>query len=151
MGNGKRFALYLLFTIAALVLLFWGAKYQVELKIFGTKNFNHLPYYFFSALFPILFGLALAIPNLFQEFHKIGKWEIDWVKLLAIGVPALLLNLSLVLMVTTPMEFIDYLAPLYPLFFEVMIMDNIIITFSGTIFGYMLISSLSKEVMNKTD
>ncbi len=60
-------------------------------------------------------------------------------------------NNKTVLMVSTPKEFIDYLAPLYTFFFEVMIMDNIIITFSGTIFGYMLISSLSKEVTNKTD
>lgn len=150
MGKGKRFSLYLLLTLLALAFLYLGAKYGVYLKLLRSRTYDPYPYYIFSAMFPILFGMVLALPNLWREFRKPGKWTMDWVKLLAIGIPTLLVNLNLVLIALTPVGKIKYFTTYNP-FIEVMITDKTVIALSGTIFGYVLISSFNKKYMELYD
>ncbi|MDA8222604.1 hypothetical protein [Desulfosporosinus sp.] len=92
------------------------------MRIQTGKTFETGPYYIYSALFPILVGIVLALPRLIQEFRKMGKWSIDWIKLLAVGTPTLLLNLSLILIAYTPIVKIKYFA-MYNPFTEVMVID----------------------------
>jgi len=150
MRKSRRFAQYLLFTIIFLVVLLWGAKYGVGLRILGAKTYNQIPYLAFSSLFSIVFGIVLAIPHRIKEFSKIGKWTVDWMKLLAIGLPTILLNLSLILIILTPIGKLKYFT-YYNSFIEVMITDNRVITLSGIFFGYILVSSLNKRVINNSE
>ncbi|MEA4902525.1 hypothetical protein [Desulfitobacterium sp.] len=145
MSKGKRFSLYLLFTILVLIFLYLGFRYEINLRIQTGKTYSSpAQYYFYSALFPILVGIILALPGLIREFRKIGKWSMDWIKLLAIGVPTLLLNLNLILIAFTPIGKIEYFTTFNP-FIEVMITDESVISLCGAIFGYILISSFSKR------
>lgn len=150
MSKGKRFSLYLLFTISALIFLYLGFRYEVNLRIQTRKTYNPTAYDIFSALFPILFGIVLALPRLIREFQKVGKWSMDWIKLLAIGTPTLLLNLSLILIAYTPIVKTKYFATYNP-FTEVIVTDKSVISLCGAIFGYILISSFTKKVISKTD
>lgn len=68
----------------------------------------------------------------------------DWIKLLAIGAPTLLLNLNLILIAFTPIGKIKYFTTYNP-FTEVMITDESVISLCGAILGYILISSFSKR------
>lgn len=151
MSKGKRFTLYLLFTISVLIFLYVGFRYEVNLRIQTGKTFSSpVPYYLHSALFPILVGIVLALPRLIQESRKTGNWSIDWIKLLAIGAPTLLLNLNLILITSTPIGKIKYFTTYNP-FTELMIIDKSVISLCGAIFGYILISSFNKKVANKPD
>lgn len=143
MDKFKRFLLYFLLTIIILVFLYLGIRYEVTLRIQTGKNYNPAKYYLFSALFPILFGIILALPNLIREYKKLGKWSIDWIKLLAIGVPNLLLNLSLILIAYTPIRKSGYFSTYNP-FTEVMVVDKTVISLCGIVFGFILISSFNK-------
>jgi hypothetical protein len=141
MNRGKRFIRYFLFTILALVFLFWGANYGFVLK---KQAQNIYYYYFFSALFPIIYGIILALPKLFKEKYKNGCWSIDWIKFLAIGTPTILIDLSLVLVALTPIGHTNYFSTLNP-FIEILILDRMVISLSGIIFGYILITSFKRR------
>ncbi|HHY28634.1 MAG TPA: hypothetical protein GX523_18200 [Desulfitobacterium dehalogenans] len=148
--KSRRFAQYLLLTIILLVVLLWGAKYGAGLRILGAKTYNQIPYLVFASLFSIVFGIVLAIPHRIKEFSKIGKWTVDWMKLLAIGLPTILLNLSLILIILTPIGKLKYFTYYNP-FIEVMITDSRVITLSGVFFGYIIISSLNKRVISNPE
>lgn len=144
MSKGKRFSLYLIFAISVLIFMYLGFRYGVDLRIQTGKTYSSpVPYYLYSALFPILVGIVLALPRLIREFRKTGKWLMDWVKLLAIGAPTLLLNLNLILIAFTPIRKIKYFATYNP-FTEAMVIDKSVISLCGAIFGYILISSFYK-------
>jgi len=142
MGKGKRFCLHFLFAIFILVFLFFGAKYGLELQL--TKKLSN-SYRVFSVLFPIMFGIVLALPNLFTEFRSKGKWIMDWVKVLAIGVPTFLMSLFCVLLLFTPFGKIEYFSTFSNPLVYVMFYENMMTILSGTIFGYVFISSFKKS------
>jgi len=133
--KGKRFALCLFLIIVALLFLYWGANSIWLLQRWKeTYNSIHIDQYFiFSNVFTILLGIILGIPFFLKKYHQQGKWEIKWIKLLAIGVPTLLLGLIL------PR---DVLIPHYHGEYIQLFRNN---NPFGAIFGFVLITSLTKE------
>lgn len=149
MSKGKRFSLYLLFTISVLVFLYLGFRYEVNLRIQTAKTYTSpAPYYLYSSLFSILVGIILALPGLIRELQKVGKWSMDWIKLLAIGAPTLIVNLNLVIIAFTPIGKIKYFTTFSP-FTEVMVIGKSLISLCGVIFGYILFSSVYKVDSDK--
>ncbi|WP_425807448.1 hypothetical protein ACHOLT_09200 [Desulfitobacterium sp. Sab5] len=150
MSKGKRFAQYLFFLIVVLLLIYWGTKYGLKLKLTLKETYSiadTFQYYIVSAVFPILFGLVLGIPAFLRKLQQQGKWVIDWMKLLVIGVPTLLLDLSMLfysIVAFYAQDKVGFFIRINP-FFQVMTMDNRVITLSGIVFGYILICSLTKE------
>ncbi|AHF08400.1 hypothetical protein [Desulfitobacterium metallireducens] len=143
MSKWKQFFSYFIFIVLILILLYLGIRYEVTLRFQASKIYNPMYYYIFTSLFSILFGIALALPRLFYGLKKTGNWSLDWIKLLAIGTPTLLLNLSLILIAYTPVGKIKYFMTYNP-FIEMMMTDESMISLCGTIFGYILISSFNK-------
>lgn len=141
MSKRNRFWLHFLYVIFILVFLFFGANYGLELKVAEKLSKS---YRFFYTLFPILFGIVLALPNLFIEYRSIGKWTIDWVAFLAIGVPTLLISLFCVMILYTPLNKIEFFTSLSNPLVYVMFYDNLMTVLSGTIFGYVFITSFKR-------
>lgn len=136
----KRFLTHFLFTILFLIILYLGFWYKFTLKFLVAKSLNPFYYLLFSALFPIVIGIILGFPRFFNTVKKPGKWSIDFIKLSAIGIPTLLINLSLILITYTPVKFF-YIPTIFNL---IMGSDSSIVSLCGTIFGYLLISSFDK-------
>lgn len=98
-----------------------------------------MAYYIFSIVFTILLGIALGIPFFAKKYHEDGKWGVKWLKLLAIGLPALVLSLILPRYILIPHYYGQYIK----------LFSNI--NPFGAVFGFVLITSLTKEVKNDSE
>ena len=108
------------------------------------RTFKPWPLYIFMIVFPVVIGLLLAVPHLLHESRKKGRWRYDWVKFLAVAIPALYILLSL------PLRVIPFFNPLaqflYPLnSYFVNIMQPTSLNFVGIAVGYFALSVLYKE------
>ncbi|WP_228552358.1 hypothetical protein [Gracilibacillus salitolerans] len=119
-------------------MIFFGAKYQFYLGEEASQTFEMIPYLIFVTIFPILIGMLLRLPKLIIEVKDKKRWTFDWLKLVAIGIPALYIALLPVMPFT--------LAGTRLLFAkEVMLTDNTtLITTAGIVFGYVLLDILKK-------
>lgn len=155
MVKGKRFAQYLFFLIVVLLFIYWGTKYGIKLKLDLRETYNiadTFQYYLFLAVFPILLGIILGIPDFLRKLQLQKEWVIDWLRLLVIGIPTLLLDLSRLLYMIVANyaeDSVGFFISINP-FYEVMVMDNGVITLSGIVFGYVMISSFTKESLDIT-
>ncbi|MFP3389504.1 hypothetical protein [Brevibacillus sp. SIMBA_040] len=82
---GKYFGFVMLIGLVLQVLVEFDRVMLEEAKM----SFDRLSYFVYLSLYPILLGILFAIPHLFRERKNAGKWTYDWVKGLAIGLPAL--------------------------------------------------------------
>lgn len=87
----KRIIRNLTYVIVVGAVLFIGVEIEMFLK---QKIFRDLNGWIFFMVFqsaaPFIIGLILGIPHWLSNFRKEGKWTYDWIRLLTIGVPALL-------------------------------------------------------------
>ncbi len=131
----RRFGWYLLYTAFIGFILGLGIYYNNALSVSG------LPYMIFSMVWPLVFGVCLALPRLIKYIRQSGRWYYDWVKLLAIGLPALYIALF------QAFYFFFHLTGWLPSRVQVLLISS---TFSqmaaGLVFGYVLISSLEKRM-----
>ena len=133
-----RFAGYFTYTVLIGYILFKGTQYQ---KFLDTLRFTDIdPVLIFSSLFPISIGMLLALPRFIHVFKKQGSWQFDWIKFLAIGLPAFYLTIS---PITLFPPFSVYF-PLYPgrLLLMYSMLPQIV---SGITFGYLLLGLLHKK------
>jgi hypothetical protein len=114
------------------------------------RTFNPVPSYTYMVVFPVVIGILLAVPHLLHELRKRGSWRYDWVKFLAVAIPALYILLSL------PLKFISFFRPLaqflYPdNFYFTIIMQPTTLNFVGIAVGYFALAALYKEAVINTD
>jgi hypothetical protein len=76
-----------------LVMIFFGLKFQANLYLNSQETYEIFPYYLFKAIFPLIIGVFLASPHLYKTFIKTGKWKVDWVKLIVVGLPFIYLSI----------------------------------------------------------
>ena len=139
LSNRRRFLWYLLYTVFLGSVLLLGSEYTNALKKMAASTYHSLPYMIFSIIFPWLFGTLLALPHLVKSYQQQGHWYYDWVKLLAIGLPALYIALFQV-------AYYSQLTTWMPKTIQVLFLtSNFSHTVCGLIFGYVLISSLEKR------
>ncbi|WP_100012192.1 hypothetical protein [Lentibacillus sediminis] len=134
----KRFLYYFGWTVIIGVVIYFGVRYQVWLEEQSRMYFDMLPFVLFTAIFPILIGLLLRLPKLIIEIKQNVPWTFDWVKFVAVGLPALCI-LSM------------YILPFIPLGegfiripYIIMIGGPMIQTIAGIVFGYSLLDSLKR-------
>lgn len=97
-----------------------------------------MPVILFGILFPIVIGLLMRLPKLIIEIKQHKRWTFDWIKIIAIALPAFCI-ISM------------WLLPLLPLVEDFYRIPNIILIGSptiqiiaGIVFGYTLLDSLKK-------
>ncbi|QOR64795.1 hypothetical protein IM538_13105 [Cytobacillus suaedae] len=81
------------FVFLFLVMIFFGLKFQANLYLNSQENYEIFPYYLFKAVFPLIIGVFLASPHLYKIFTKTGKWKLNWVKLIVVGLPFIYLSI----------------------------------------------------------
>jgi hypothetical protein len=112
--------------------------FDKQLLISFSKSYNPYPRQFFIFLFTISLGLLIAIPQFIEKFKKPGSWSVDWIRLIAVGVPALYLLIQM----------IGYFSPLgkfFSLGFIVFSSNPATQYISGIILGYLSLSVLDKK------
>lgn len=140
----KRFMGYLFYTLFVGVIMYWGVKYGEYIKIQSGRTFSLYPKLVFMVFYPIMIGMALAVPGLIQRIRQEGKWRIDWQMLLPIGLPTLLYNINplLSLLFQSPFLFkYDW--------YKLMLSDTRSFDISGIVCGYVLLASFIRTALNK--
>lgn len=139
----RRFLFYFLYTLFVISLLLLGSKIIELLRILSGRTFNPVPLYLFYTFYSVLIGLVVAMPHLIKNWRQEGKLSLNTNKLLGVGIPALGANLSLILYALSPL---GKIIPQVFLFFY----NLKIISISGMIFGYIVLTSLEKREQKRT-
>ncbi|TXC92849.1 hypothetical protein FS935_01225 [Metabacillus litoralis] len=141
----KSLLSYLIYTIVLLLIIFLGLKYQAVLYSYSKDSYEILPYLQFKAIFPLVLGVYLAIPHLIKASLKAGKWDINWIKLIVLGLPFLYASVIPVLylteMISVDFLFLSYIMGGYfgngaSITFE---------TINGILAGYVVFTSIDKK------
>ncbi len=89
MGTPRR-ALVLLINAVALFAIFdWTQWLMRQAQLETAANWNPFEAYLLPTLLSILPGICLGLDQLVNEFRKCGRWTLDWLRLLILGLPAL--------------------------------------------------------------
>ncbi|KAA0542941.1 hypothetical protein FZW96_21075 [Bacillus sp. BGMRC 2118] len=143
--NIKRLAIYICYVIILFSILTIGLKHQAALYNAGKTNYEVIPYYQFCAIFPIIIGVCLSIPQHIKNFSQNGKWKIDWIKLLVIGLPFLILSVIPILYLYEVIGFrIPFSAYIMGGNFGIGASDTFT-TIIGLISGYVVSTSIIKD------
>ena len=142
MNSIKRGLLQFLGLSCILLILFWGLRIQDYLYVQATRTFKIFPNALFNSIFPVLFGLLLALPNSLEQLKNNEKpWKPDWVSIIAIGLPALILGLIPVLYFNTFMGGVPWIAMTMRGYF----MSFRFSFFCGIVSGYVITINLIKR------
>lgn len=135
----KRFFYYFGWTIAIGFIIYFGTRYQDWLEEQSSMNFEILPVVLFSTLFPIIIGLLLRMPKLIIEMKQKIQWTFDWVKFIAVALPALyIITISIL-----PFSLLGEGGIRIPQI--IMVGSPLIQIIAGIVFGYILLDSLKKQ------
>ncbi|MEQ8201196.1 MAG: hypothetical protein ABRQ24_07230 [Syntrophomonadaceae bacterium] len=136
--NLKRFISYLLYVVAFGYFVIKADDYYRYIKQLYMRDFDLTPAFLFMSIFPIIVGFLLALPQFFVSYRQKGSWKIDWIVLLAVALPALLAAIT-PLLALVHLSFagrvIGFAVELHPR----------LVTVAGILFGFTLVSSLSKQ------
>lgn len=131
-----RFAGYFGYAILMGLLLKFLFQYDQILLKNVQSTYNLFPYQVYSSLYPILLGVAFALPKFFRERRVDGQWVFDWIKMTTIGLPALFGSTM----------FLIYFSPLgiYLPSMPILAFSERFTTICGIVFGYVALSCLQK-------
>lgn len=133
-SNIKRFLAYFVYFLVVAYLLIKADEYFNQLMLSSTYD----PIHSWSILFfPVAVGLLLALPGLITTSGQSGSWTYDWVLFLAVGLPALVVQILacfslLPILISSPVT--GNIA-----FYH----DNLV-SISGLVLGYVLLAALKK-------
>ncbi|WP_245959383.1 hypothetical protein [Neobacillus piezotolerans] len=125
-------------TIVIGVIFYVGMKYHINLKREAEMTYNMFPTLIFTIVSPVVIGLLLRIPKLILEIIEKKKWTFDWVKIVAVGLPALYVALAPYLYYSPMGDYLPF-AAVFASFGA-----STITTAAGIVFGYVLLDSLKK-------
>ncbi|NPV91549.1 MAG: hypothetical protein HPY50_12335 [Firmicutes bacterium] len=132
----KRGILGLISLTAYGALLYLGSLYQEHLKHIASTTYDPYPSLLFTSLFPIVFGMLLALPHLYRTVRGEGRLGVDIYRLVLMGIPTLYVA-AVPLLVFSPVG--RYLVTSY-IFFRY----NLLTFAAGAAFGYILVTSFKK-------
>lgn len=138
--NMKRFLSSIIYIIILIFIMIKAEEWERYFKLITLSNYNSFPYIIFSSVYPVMIGLLLALPNFINKIRKIGSWNIDWINLIAIGIPTLYGAISPILYFS-PLS--TFLPKLTSYFFSYSLTPQVI---CGVIFGYIFLSVFDKTV-----
>lgn len=134
----KRFGYYLLYSLAFVFIMLVGTYFGLQLQETAKYSFRMMPIFIYSMIFPVVMGVFVGIPSLITNMQKPGAWIIDWVKLIAIGMPFLYIAM-LPVIYYSPVSF------LVPKFMVAILSTYTPRVISGFMLGYLLISVWGKS------
>ncbi|QSS98698.1 hypothetical protein IMZ31_11330 [Pontibacillus sp. ALD_SL1] len=135
----QLFGYYFVWTLAIGLIIYLGKSYEMDLQQEYKITYERpTALLLFTTLFPVGIGILLRLPKFILEVMARTRWTFDWVRGLAVGVPALVVVAWSTL-------------PLTP-FGEGMRMPGLILvsqptltTVAGVVLGYLMLDSLKKD------
>ena len=140
----KQWAKYLIYIVViyfALVL----RSHLLELQklyvgqTYRFTDFQPMMYLLAATVIVMLIGALLGLDQFLAQRKKVGKWRVNWPKLILLGVPSLVLSLYLFVFFT---PFINALMPLYA---WVTTYNYDFMAIFQLILGYVIITSFYRE------
>lgn len=142
MNSIKRGLLQFLALSSILFILFWGLRAQDYLYLQATRTFKPFPNALFNAIFPIVFGILLALPVAVKRLKNSDKpLKPDLVSIITIGLPTLILGLTPLLYFYTFMGKVPLIAAIMRGYF----MSFRFSFFCGIISGYVIAIGWTKR------
>lgn len=135
----RSFLYYFIWTILLGVIVYFGTMLHLNLKESIRYDANFTPYLLYVIFFPIVVGLLLRLPKLFQELRKKQQISYDWIKLVAINIPILLFLF---------IPIINVISEVLPYFLiqPLMIVDNVLfMSIAGIVFGYVILDCIKTK------
>lgn len=130
------------YTLIFIGMVYMGVRLQEYFKLLAGRTAQPLPHMIYIVIFSIAIGIFIGLPSLILKSEK-EIWKIDWVRLVAMGLPTLFMSTLLFTYWITPLRFLALTS----------LFDNT--TFfiaNGIMFGYTLISSVKKDSkVNRND
>ena len=145
----KQFIILFSYTISAIYIYVLGEGYQRYLRRIAssTFNINYLTIAFYT-VFPIVIGLLISLPSFVMEVRKKGKWQINWVKFIAVGIPVLYVTIFPLVGFTLGGSFL--FNAVYPLPLRMAFGLYMPSKLSGVIFGYILLNVFYRVDSNES-
>ncbi|NLP52564.1 hypothetical protein HC179_17860 [Bacillus sp. RO1] len=132
----RKFLWYFVWTVVIGFIYYAGSRYELYLLNKAQMNYNFWPQVIFATLFPILIGILLRLPKLLKEIKQEKTWSVNWMKLLAVGIPTLYVSFIPVLLLSNLIMYI-------PFVMDIIHLD--LSTLAGLVFGYVLLDSLKED------
>lgn len=134
-----RFVYYFSWTVVIGFAIYLGATYQLRLQQEASQTFNMTSMILFSALFSVIIGILLGLPNLIKKMKQNNRWGFDWIKFIAIGFPSLFVVFMYVLLFYLPENVIGFLPQ------AIFLGNQTIQIIAGVVFGYILLDSVKRN------
>ncbi len=139
----KKAIPYMIYILLFYFILYLGAFYSYKIIEYSKSTFKLVPMDIYLTFYPIILGLLAAIPSIYNEMKKSGKWKINWIKFIVIGVSSFFIGISrMYLFIETFLGLIiipDFLR------FILEYKYNTPIIISGFIFGFIILDSFQKH------
>lgn len=138
-----RFISYLVYVVAFGYFVIKADDFYRYLTEAYRRDYDLTGTFLFMSIFPIIVGILIALPQFFASYMHKGAWKVDWIALLAMGLPALLvaitpmlINLSLEeQIIGFKGQVIGFIVGFHPT----------LVTVAGILFGFVLVTSFSRQ------
>lgn len=134
----NRVVKYIIYVFIFGIILYTGSIYYNHLYQ-KTEKFIFYQYRIFVSIFPIILGIIYASPKFMKKTNKQGKWQIDWIKLIIIGLPTLFFT-TIPIQISLSYYFDIWLLPMFLTKYNLGIVSII----SGFILGNLIIDNIDK-------
>lgn len=138
----RKFWRYFFWTVVIGFIYYAGSRYELHLIEHGQMNYNFWPSVIFATIFPISIGILLRLPKLIKEIKQEKAWSVNWIKLLAVGLPTLYVALVPLLSLTIMYKYLP---------FAIYIIHLDLTMIAGVIFGFVLLDSLKEDSKEEED
>ncbi|BAE85896.1 hypothetical protein [Desulfitobacterium hafniense] len=93
----RKIGVHVVYVAGLLLLVILSVKYLEEMRLIASREYYPLPSVVGSSVCSMLIGAYIALPRLLHTLKGTGRIQVDWLKLLIVGVPAFLVSISGVL------------------------------------------------------
>ncbi|MCG8485208.1 MAG: hypothetical protein MJA31_17995 [Clostridia bacterium] len=141
--NAKFYSIYFLIMLSYIIIM--GVAHHRMLMHF-QRTFNIHMYHTVTTLLLILLGFILGFDQLYQQYRKKGKWHVDGLRLLCLGLPCFILfiwNLGPIMLSQIFPFFQSIRFPPYPL--NIIVHSRFSLYAITTLIGYVIATSFYKE------
>lgn len=140
--NVKFYSIYFL-VILSFIIIMGVLLHRVSMETMKSFNIQFLMALTF--LVSVVFGFILGFDQLYNHWQKLGKWHIDILRLLSLGLPSLILVVwnTGPIMLSRFIPNISLSLPPYPL--DILLYSKFSLYAMTFIIGYVIATSFYKE------
>lgn len=135
----RKIGVHVVYVVGLLLLVVLGVKYLEEMRLIASREYYPLPSVVGSSVCSMLIGAYIALPRLLHTLKGTGRIQVDWLKLLIVGVPTFIVSISGVLSYSMGPSTLAAMAQW--VFLKVSVTGTV---YMGVACGYTLLSGIAK-------